>query len=220
MRGVSKRYPGARPVSALTGVTIAIEAGARVAVTGPSGSGKTTLLHILGTLDRPSAGTVHVAGRDVTGLSDRELSAVRGHRIGFVFQQFALLPHLTALANVATAALYRGLSRRQRTAVAGEALGRVGLAHRMQHRPGQLSGGEQQRVAVARAIAGHPVALLADEPTGNLDSATGTQILRLIADLAESGIAVVVVTHEQAVAHAMARTIALADGRVVEDVQR
>jgi putative ABC transport system ATP-binding protein len=217
LRGVSKLYPGPRPVPALSDVTLAIAPGERVAVTGPSGSGKTTLLHILGTLDRPSGGSLYVAGRSVAGLSDPEVSALRGELIGFVFQQFALLGHLSALANVATGLLYRGSSRRERLAAAREALASVGLSHRLHHRPGELSGGEQQRVAIARAIAGRPVVLLADEPTGNLDSATGVQVLNLISGLAEGGNAVVVVTHDLSVAAAMERRISLADGRVHSD---
>jgi putative ABC transport system ATP-binding protein len=217
---VSKVYPGAPPVTAVREVTLCIGEGERVAVTGASGSGKTTLLHVMGILDRPTSGTVTVAGRSVAGLPDRELSALRGQVIGFVFQQFALLPHLSALANVATGIVYRGGSRRERLEIARQALAGVGLADRLHHRPGELSGGEQQRVAIARALAGRPRVLLADEPTGNLDSATGAQVLDLMSDLATGGIAVVVVTHDPGVAAAMERRVALADGAVQGDARR
>jgi len=214
---VAKAYPGAPPVNALTGITLEVHQAERVAILGPSGSGKSTLLHVAGTLERPDRGRVSIGGQDVGRLSDAGLSAVRARRIGFVFQQFHLLDHLDAVQNVALGLLYRGGQARTRRAAAAAALDRVGLGGRLGHRPAQLSGGERQRVAIARAVAGHPGLVLADEPTGNLDSAAGRQIIELLAGLADDGTAVVVVTHDAAVAAAMDRRVAMRDGRIVAD---
>ena len=215
--GVSKSYPGSPPVTALDGVALEIQAAERTAVLGPSGSGKTTLLHVAGTLERPSGGSVRIGGQEVSALPDAELSAVRGRRLGFVFQQFYLLDHLDAVQNVALGLLYRGGPARARRAAAVEALDRVGLGHRLGHVPARLSGGERQRVAIARAVAGHPDVVLADEPTGNLDSRSGQQIIDLLAGLARDGTAIVVVTHDPAVAAAMTRRVVMQDGRIVSD---
>ena len=212
-----KSYPGSPPVHALAAVTFSIHASQRTAVTGPSGSGKTTLLNIAGTLERPTSGSVRVGGAEVATLSDAELSGVRARRLGFVFQQFHLLDHLDATHNVALGLLHRGESARGRRTAAIDALERVGLGHRTGHRPAQLSGGERQRVAIARAVVGHPDVVLADEPTGNLDSATGAEIIALLASLADDGTAVLVVTHDQAVAAAMDRRVRMRDGHVVSD---
>jgi putative ABC transport system ATP-binding protein len=217
LAGVTKTYPGSPPVTALAGVDLRISRGERLAVLGPSGSGKSTLLHILGTLERPSTGVTRVAGQEVSGLSDAELSAVRGHRLGFVFQQFFLLDHLDAVSNVALSLLYRGGGAAGRRAAAQDALERVGLGHRLRHRPGELSGGERQRVAIARAVAGQAAVVLADEPTGNLDSATGAGIIALLTGLARDGTAVVVITHDPGVAAAMQRRVEMRDGRIVRE---
>jgi putative ABC transport system ATP-binding protein len=213
--GVSKEYAGG--VIALREVSVAIPIGDQVAVTGASGSGKTTLLTILGTLERPTAGTVSVAGRLLTGASDRSLAGLRAHRIGFVFQAFHLQEALTALDNVATGMLYTGRHLRDRRAAAREALDRVGLAHRLSHRPTQLSGGERQRVAIARAIAKRPEIILADEPTGNLDSHAGTQVIELLHDLAADGATLVLITHDPAIAVTFPRRIQMRDGEIVDD---
>jgi putative ABC transport system ATP-binding protein len=214
---VTKIYPSEPPVTALRGVSLTVQGGELVAVLGPSGSGKSTLLHLIGTLDRPSTGTVRVTGLDVAAMTDRELAAVRATRIGFVFQQFFLAEHQSALDNVADGLLYAGTGLAERRNRALDALRLVGLADRPAARPTQLSGGQRQRVAVARALVGSPAIVLADEPTGNLDSATGQSLLALFQDLHQQGVTIVIITHDRAIAAAMPRQIQMLDGRIVSD---
>jgi len=214
---VSRSHKGPPVVHALRSVSLSVKRGEQVAVVGPSGSGKSTLLNLLGTLERPTTGRIVVGGSDVAALSDRQLAAVRGRTIGFVFQQFHLLDSLSALDNVATALLYRDVDVRLRHNLAAAALDRVGLMDRLNHRPGELSGGEQQRVAIARAIVGHPAVVLADEPTGNLDTDTGRAIVEVLSGLHSDGASVVMVTHDLDLASRMPRQIALRDGTVRTD---
>ena len=217
LEGVGKVFPGSPAVEPVRGVTLTIIRGELVAVVGPSGSGKTTLLHLMAGLERPTSGVVRVAGQPLEALSDRRLAGLRAHRLGVVFQQCFLLEQVSALDNVATGLLYRGLPGAERRRLARLALERVGLGQRLRHRPTALSGGERQRVAIARALAGRPQVVLADEPTGNLDSAATGSLVALLQQLNRQGITLVVVTHDPLVAAAMSRQVQLRDGQVVAD---
>ena len=215
LRGVSKEYPGG--VHALRSVSVEIGAGDQVAVVGPSGSGKTTMLTVMGTLERPSSGQVRVAGRDAVSAADPELAALRAHEIGFVFQSFHLQDGMTALDNVANGMLYTGAPLGERREAARLALERVGLSHRLTHRPPQLSGGEQQRVAIARAIAKRPVIMFADEPTGNLDSKSGADVIALLHGLDSEGATLALITHDEHIAATFGRRLQMRDGEIVGD---
>lgn len=216
---VTRSY-GEPPTHALKGVDLTVGEGELVAIVGPSGSGKSTMLNLIGTLDRPTSGTAFIDGADVARMSDVSLSALRAYRIGFVFQQFHLSEGFSAIDNVADGLIYTGTSRKRRRLLARKALERVGLGHRLDHKPNQLSGGERQRVAIARAVVGEPSLLLADEPTGNLDSTSGAGVVELLRDLNETGTTVIVITHDVELAESLPRRVSLRDGRIVSDSGR
>jgi putative ABC transport system ATP-binding protein len=217
LTNVRKEYPGLRPVVALADVSFTVRRGELVGIVGPSGSGKSTLLHVMGTLDRPSSGNVRIDGLEVAELSDRELAAVRADRIGFVFQQFFLDNYSTALDNVADGLLYAGVGRSIRRRAAAAALRKVGLGHRLMHRPPEMSGGERQRTAIARALAGNPAIVLADEPTGNLDSKSAAAIFDLLQQLNNDGVTIIIITHDHELATRLPRRIEIRDGSIVNE---
>ena len=214
LAGVQRTYQVGEPIHALDGVSLQIPRGAYVAVMGPSGSGKSTLMNVIGCLDSPTAGTIAIDGEDVTSMSDRERTRIRGTKVGFVFQTFNLMPRLTSLENVELPLVFRGNDREERRDRAGEVLERVGLGDRLHHRPNELSGGQRQRVAIARALVNDPTLLLADEPTGNLDSATGEQIMRLFEAIHDEGNTILLVTHERHIAEHAERIVHMLDGRI------
>ena len=220
LRNVTKEFPGEPPVRALDDVSLRIEHGELVAVVGPSGSGKSTLLNVMGTLDRPTRGVVSVDGIDTAKRSDDDMAGIRARKIGFVFQQFFLLPGMSAIENVSNGLLYQGVAPRERAARSIEALERVGLGHRLHHPPNHLSGGERQRVAVARALVHSPAFVLADEPTGNLDSKSTEAVMKLIHDLHSEGTTIVVITHDNAIANSLPRQVAVHDGVLASDSTR